>query len=216
MTRQKANAGDSAGAAGELPPAGETAAEPAPQAGTGPAAPASETAPPGAAAGDAAADVEAELSEIDRLRQEIESLKGGLAEYRDQSLRAQAELENFRKRTARDVENAHKYALDRFIAELLPVVDSIDLGIDASVTAGDIEGLREGMNLTRKKFLDTLEKFGVKALDPQGEKFDPDRHEAISTQEVDGAEPGTIITVMQKGYVLNGRLVRPAMVVVAR
>jgi len=216
MTRQKANAGDSADAAGELPPARETAAEPAPQAGAGPATPASETVAPGAAAGDAVADAEAELSEIDRLRQEIESLKGGLAEYRDQSLRAQAELENFRKRTARDVENAHKYALDRFIAELLPVVDSIDLGVDASVTTGDIEGLREGMKLTRKKFLDTLEKFGVKALDPQGEKFNPDRHEAISTQEVDGAEPGTIITVMQKGYVLNGRLVRPAMVVVAR
>lgn len=155
--------------------------------------------------------------EIDALQQEIENLQQQLGENVDKMLRVQAEMDNLRKRTVRDIENAHKFGLDKFVRELLPVIDSMELGINASGNAGgDIESLREGMDLTLKKFLDTLEKFGVTVIAPQGDKFNPEKHEAVSMQEADGAEPGTVVAVMQKGYELNGRLVRPAMVIVAK
>ncbi len=150
------------------------------------------------------------------LLQENERLKMEVRESVDKALRATAELENIRKRTSRDIENAHKYALERFVNELLPVIDSMELGINASQSAEDIESLREGMDLTLKKLFDCLEKFGVKAIDPAGEKFDPEWHEAVSMQQLEGSAPGQVVTVMQKGYELNGRLVRPAMVVVAK
>ena len=150
------------------------------------------------------------------LLQENERLKLERQEHVDKALRATAELDNVRKRTSRDVENAHKYALERFVNDLLPVIDSLELGINASQSAEDIESLREGMDLTLKKLFDCLEKFGVKAIDPTGEKFDPDWHEAVSMQALEGSDPGQVVTVMQKGYELNGRLVRPAMVVVAK
>ncbi len=134
----------------------------------------------------------------------------------DKALRAQAEMENLRKRTTRDMENAHKYALEKFVNELLPIIDSMELGMSASESAENIDDLREGMNLTLKMFATTMEKFGVKTIDPQGEKFNPEQHEAVSMTEMEGSESGTVITVMQKGYELNGRLVRPAMVVVAK
>lgn len=150
------------------------------------------------------------------LLQENERLKMEVRESVDKALRATAELENIRKRTSRDIENAHKYALERFVNELLPVIDSMELGINASQSAEDIESLREGMDLTLKKLFDCLEKFGVKAIDPTGDKFDPEWHEAVSMQELEGSDSGQVVTVMQKGYELNGRLVRPAMVVVAK
>ena len=125
-------------------------------------------------------------------------------------------MENLRKRTVRDIDNAHKYALDKFIKELLPVIDSMELGISVSDNAEDITTLKEGMDLTVKMFLDALDKSGIEVIEPQGDKFDPDRHEAVSMQEVEGSDPGTVDTVIQKGYSLNGRLVRPAMVVVAK
>ena len=130
-------------------------------------------------------------------------------------LRAQAELDNVRKRSSRDIENAHKYALDKFLAELLPVLDSIELGISHAGNAEDVAGLVEGMDLTLKKFSDVLQKFGVAVIDPAGEKFNPEKHEAVSMQAREGMEPGMVITVMQKGYELNGRLIRPAMVIVS-
>ena len=155
--------------------------------------------------------------DIEALQQEIESLRQLLDENADRMLRVQAEMDNLRKRTMRDIENAHKFALDKFVRELLPVIDSMELGINASDNAGDdIESLREGMDLTLKKFLDALEKFGVTVVAPQGDKFNPEKHEAVSMQEADGVESGTVVTVMQKGYELNGRLVRPAMVIVAK
>lgn len=160
--------------------------------------------------------VEDGLSEIDALNQELEVLRQKVTENLDKALRAQAEMENLRKRTSRDIENAHKYALEKFVSELLPVLDSMELGIEASSSAEDIDSMREGMELTLKKFRDTLFKAGVELIDPQGEKFDPEQHEAVSMQEIEGSEPGTVVAVMQKGYALNGRLVRPAMVVVAR
>jgi molecular chaperone GrpE len=155
-------------------------------------------------------------TEVEALRQELENSRQQLAAAQDRMLRIQADMENLRKRTARDVEHAHKYALDRFIGELLPVLDSLELGITTSDGQGGIETYREGMSLTLKKFLATLEKFGVTEVDAQGQRFNPEKHEAVTMQEQAGSEPGTVITVMQKGYELNGRLVRPAMVIVAK
>ena len=154
--------------------------------------------------------------EVAGLMQENERLKIEAQESIDKALRATAELDNIRKRTSRDIENAHKYALERFVNELLPVVDSMELGINASQSAEDIESLREGMDLTLKKLFDCLGKFGINAIDPAGDKFDPEWHQAVSMQELEGSDSGQVITVMQKGYELNGRLVRPAMVVVAK
>jgi len=173
---------------------------------------------PAAAEGpEAGPEGEAMSSDPDALRQELEAARRQAQENRETALRAQAEMENLRKRTSRDVENAHKFALEKFVNELLPVVDSLELGLDAANSAGaDADSLREGMELTKKKFLDVLEKFGVSVIDPQGEKFNPERHEAMSMQELDGAESNSVISVMQKGYDLNGRLVRPAMVIVAK
>lgn len=159
---------------------------------------------------------EATTDQVTGLLQEIERLKMEVQESSDKAVRATAELDNIRKRTSRDIENAHKYALERFVSELLPVLDSMELGINASQSAEDIDSLREGMDLTLKMLFDRMGKFGVKTIDPAGEKFDPEWHEAVSIQELEGSEPGQVVTVMQKGYELNGRLVRPAMVVVAK
>ena len=167
---------------------------------------------PPVAAGTETGDVD-----VDALRQEIENLRQQMDENTDKMLRVQAEMDNLRKRTLRDVENAHKFALDKFVRELLPVIDSMELGINASDNAsGDVESLREGMDLTLKKFQDTLEKFGISVIAPQGDKFNPEKHEAVSMQDAEGMASGTVVTVMQKGYELNGRLVRPAMVIVAK
>jgi len=152
----------------------------------------------------------------DLLRQELESAVQQAHDNLELAQHTQAEMENLRKRTLRDVENAHKFSLDRFVNELLPVIDSLELGIQASESANDVEDLIEGMNLTLNKFNDALEKFGVFVVDPQEEKFNPDRHDAVSMTDTEDHESGTVITVLQKGYELNGRLVRPAMVVVAK
>jgi len=144
-------------------------------------------------------------------------LKKSAADNLDKAIRAQAELDNVRKRTTRDVENAHKYALDKFINELLPVLDSMELGIIASVEGEDVRSLREGQELTLKMFCSSLEKSGVHPVNPQkGDKFNHDQHEAVTMQEVDDVESGTVVTMLQKGYELNGRLIRPAMVIVAK
>jgi len=172
---------------------------------------------------DVVVDLEGELESAEQADTDVESLQNQLAKEKEQAqanleiaLRAQAEMDNLRKRTARDVENAHKYALERFINELLPIMDSLELGMSAAESAENIDDLREGMTLTMKMFGSAMEKFNVKTLEPQGEKFNPEQHEAVSMQEIEGAESGTVVTVMQKGYELNGRLVRPAMVVVAK
>ena len=154
---------------------------------------------------------------IESLSEQIEALKTSAADNLDKAVRATAELDNVRKRTTRDIENAHKYALDKFINELLPVLDSMEMGIVASVEADDVSSLREGLELTLKMFCSSLEKSGVHPVNPQkGDKFNPDQHEAVTMQEVDDAESGTVITTLQKGYELNGRLIRPAMVIVAK
>ncbi len=129
-------------------------------------------------------------------------------------LRAVAEAENTRKRAARDVEQAHKFALERIGKELLAVRDSLELGLGSAENA-NIESLLEGSAATLKLLSTTMEKFGIEVVDPAGEPFDPEFHEAISVQPSETVEPGSVLTVVQKGYSLNGRLLRPALVVVA-
>lgn len=131
----------------------------------------------------------------------------------DSYVRALAEVDNVRKRASRDVENAHKFALERFGKELLAVKDSLEMGL--AVEGASIESLLEGSNATLKLLSGTLERFGIVEVDPAGEPFDPELHEAISMQPSDNVEPGSVVIVVQKGYTLNGRLLRPAMVVVA-
>jgi molecular chaperone GrpE len=129
-------------------------------------------------------------------------------------LRAVAEAENVRKRAARDVEHAHKYALEAFGKEMLAVRDSFEMGIDAADSA-DPASLAEGNEASLKLLTAALERFGISEVNPLGEPFDPDLHEAISMQPSAESEPGSVLVVVQKGYSLNGRLLRPAMVVVA-
>jgi molecular chaperone GrpE len=129
-------------------------------------------------------------------------------------LRAAAEAENVRKRATRDVENAHKFALENFGRELLAVVDSLEMGLAAADNA-DAAALREGSEATCKLLKTTLERFGIEEVDPEGEPFDPELHEAMSMMPAPNAEPGSVAQVIQKGYTLNGRLLRPARVIVA-
>ncbi len=136
------------------------------------------------------------------------------AENWDRYLRAAAETENVRKRAARDVEHARKYALERFSSELLAVRDALELGLESSETAS-VDSLLEGSRATLKQLATVMERFGLEVVDPAGEPFDPEFHEAISVQPSDDVEPGSVMKVVQRGYTLNGRLLRPALVVVA-
>ena len=149
------------------------------------------------------------------LEMELAEARDEAASHLDDFLRARAELENLHKRAARDIENAHKYGLERFMTELLPVMDSVELGLSVADGA-DAEKLREGLELTLKLFDAASEKFGLREVNPEGQSFDPEYHQAMSMQDAAGVAPGTVITVVQKGYVLNERLLRPAMVIVAK
>ncbi len=145
---------------------------------------------------------------------ELEALQGKADENWDRYLRTAAELENVRKRAARDVENAHRFALERFSKALLAVRDSLEMGLAAADTTS-VESLLEGGAATLKLLGGTMQQFGIEEIEPVGEPFDPELHEAISMQASDDVEPGSVVTVVQKGYALNGRLLRPAMVIVA-
>ena len=138
------------------------------------------------------------------------------AELREQVLRAAAELENTRRRAARDVENAHRYGVERFARELLAVVDSLEMGREAARTAGEGGAVAEGLDATLRLLLSVLEKFGVTPVEAEGQPFDPEAHEAIMTQPTADAAPDTVITVVQPGYRIHERLLRPARVIVAR
>ena len=136
----------------------------------------------------------------------------------DQFLRAQAEMENLRRRAQRDVENARKFALEKFAKDLLGVKDSLEMGLNAAREgdAPDIAKLIEGTDLTLKQLGQAFEKNALAEIDPVGEKFNPERHEAMAMQASTEHEPNTVMTVVQKGYILNERLIRPAMVLVAK
>jgi molecular chaperone GrpE len=170
-----------------------------------------------ATAAESAAEAGQEALPEPDLELELEEARREAASHLDDFLRARAEIDNLRKRAARDVEHAHKYGLERFMNELLPVKDSIELGLNAADgTVADAEKLREGLELTLKLFDAASEKFGLEELNPEGQSFDPEYHQAMSMQEAPDVASGTIVTVVQKGYVLNDRLLRPAMVIVAK
>lgn len=146
----------------------------------------------------------------------VEDLQAQLGAAQDQVLRAQAEMENVRKRSEREVEKARKFALERFAQDLLAVADNLEMGIDAAnQEAATLESVKEGSELTLKTLVGVLERFGIKQLSPEGEKFNPEFHEAMVMQPAPDAEPNTVLTVVQKGYVLNERVIRPARVIVA-
>ncbi len=133
------------------------------------------------------------------------------------ALRTRAEMENLQKRTQRDIEHAHKYALEPFVKDLIPVIDSLEQGL--ATPADSIEhakALHHGMELTLKMFLNTLVKFNVEVVDPLNEPFDPTHHEAMVMQPSNDHAAGTVLTVVQKGYLLHGRLIRPARVIVSK
>lgn len=155
--------------------------------------------------------------EVSELEGRIAELEEALEESRDQYVRGQAEVENMRRRAQRDVENAHKFGIERFVGEMLPILDSMEMALEAAGQEGaTVETIAEGTELTLKMLLGALEKFDVVAIDPEKQPFDPDLHQAMSMKVEEGVEPGVVVQVFQKGYSLSGRLVRPAMVVVSQ
>ena len=147
---------------------------------------------------------------------EVEELQQKLSTLGEQLLREQAEMQNVRRRAQRDVESAHKFALEKFVTELLSVVDNLERAIGAIDAEDDSQkAVAEGLELTLKTFIDVLTKHSVEPVDPEGQPFDADLHQAVSMVPNAEVEPNTVINVFQKGYTLNDRLIRPAMVVVS-
>ncbi len=155
---------------------------------------------------------------VEQLQTKLEALEAALADANDKMLRFRAEADNTRRRASLDVENAHKYGIEKLARELLNVVDSLDHGLQATSEPDQLQlpHLREGMVLTHKLLLDTLDKFNIKQIDPKGETFDPKQHEALTVQPTAEAEPNTILTVVQKGFTISDRMLRPARVIVAK
>ncbi len=172
---------------------------------------------PEAAAEAAAEEMNAQENLAEAPSDQSAELIEEVAKYKDQLIRTQAEMENVRRRAEMDVEKAHKFALDKFAKDLLPVVDSLEKAIETAQGEDEaLAGIRQGVEMTLSMFLSTLNRFNLEQLDPVGEPFDPQFHEAMSMVDAPNAEPNSVIAVMQKGYVLNGRLVRPAMVMVSK
>jgi len=162
-------------------------------------------------------ETEGEALSADELMEKLEAAEKKATENWDHLLRTKAEMDNIRRRTQKDLENAHKFALEKFIIELLSVRDSLEMGVSAaSLETATVESLREGSEMTLSMLAGVFEKFNVVELNPEGEKFNPEHHQAMSMQPSAEHEPNTVIAVMQKGYLLNDRLVRPAMVMVSK
>ena len=168
----------------------------------------------------AAAEEEPAISvsreEFDTLQRDLDQALAKADEHWKLYLGAHAEMENLRKRTEREVRNAHKFALERFFGELLPVRDSLEMGLAAADGEVDVAKLREGVDLTLRQLMAAMEKFGAREVSALGVRFDPSEHEAMAMLPTDQAEPNTVVQVMQKGYWLNERLIRPAKVIVAQ
>ncbi len=157
---------------------------------------------------------EAEVLTIEDLQQQLDEARKVIDES---SLRARADIDNLQRRHKKELEKAHKFALDNFSSELLPVWDSLELGIQAALDhTADVDKLREGNELTLKLLSDVMNKFGVEQIDPLGEAFNPEEHQAMSMQPSGEVSPNTVTAVVQRGYKLNGRLIRPAMVMVSQ
>jgi molecular chaperone GrpE len=157
----------------------------------------------------------AQLVELERLQQALTDAEERAKNHWEQYLRAVADLDNVRKRAQRDIEAANRYGLEKFAAELLPVRDSLELAVQNAGRA-DVHSLKEGQQATLQLLSKALEKLGVTVIDPHGEPFDPARHEAMMAQESQSAEPNSVLQVVQPGYELNGRLLRPARVIVSK
>jgi molecular chaperone GrpE len=156
-------------------------------------------------------------SKLAQLEAALLQSEAKVTEQQDAVLRAKAEVENMRRRTEQEIDKARKYALNKFAEELLPVIDNLERAQQAADTEDEaVKPLLEGVELTHKSFIDTVEKFGLKAINPEGEAFNPELHQAMSIQESADHEANTVMFVMQKGYELNGRVLRPAMVMVAK
>jgi len=171
------------------------------------------------ASGESEAQAEGESEQIsaEELVAALEVAKAEADDHREQVLRARADMENLRRRHSAELDKAHKYALDNFVRELLPVRDSLELGHQAAMDETvDITKLREGTELTLKLLGDVMDKFGVSLIDPQDQPFNPELHQAMTMQPREDVPPNTVVGVIQKGYTLNGRLVRPALVMVSQ
>jgi len=160
------------------------------------------------------AKLESPEKNADSLEAQLEAAQAKASENWEHYLRAKAEMDNLRRRSVKDVENAHKYGTEKFATELLPVLDSMVMGL--ATENASAETLREGMELTLNMLQKMMEKLGIEEIDPINEKFDPAKHQAMSMQPNGEVEPNTVIAVMQKGYSLNDRLLRPAMVMVSK
>ena len=164
----------------------------------------------GATAGEGAEQLDhAELTAL------LEDARGRADEHWDQVLRLQAEVENLKRRGERDLANAHKFALERFANDLLPVRDSLEMGL-AAFDSENTAKHKEGIELTLQMMTGVMDKFEIREVNPQDEAFNPDYHQAMSIQERADVKPNTVVTVVQKGYTLNDRLIRPAMVIVSK
>jgi len=157
------------------------------------------------------------LEELERLQQALAEAEERARSHYEQYVRAVAELDNVRKRAQRDIEAANRYGLEKFAAELLPVRDSLELAVQSAGQADvDVRGLKRGQEATLQLLAKALERLGLTPISPEGEPFDPTRHEAMMAQESATAKPNTVLQVVQTGYELNGRVIRPARVIVAR
>ena len=157
------------------------------------------------------------IARIAELEAELEIANGTIDGQKDAVLRARADMENAKRRAEQEVDKARKFALEKFASELLPVLDNLERAMQVADAENDaIKPVIEGVELTLKSFTSTVEKFGMQVVDPQGESFNPELHQAMSMQESADLAPNTVMAVMQKGYTLNGRLLRPAMVIVSR
>ena len=156
--------------------------------------------------------------EINRLQEQREAAEAAAGMARDELLRVQAEMQNLRRRTEQDIEKAHKFGQEKFSTELLAVMDNLERSAAAAEASEDeaVQAIKEGVELTLKGFMDCFTRFNIEAVDPLGEPFDPQLHQAMSIQESPDAEPNSVIAVMQKGYTLHGRVIRPAMVMVSK
>ncbi|PMH37528.1 nucleotide exchange factor GrpE [Vibrio sp. 10N.286.49.B3] len=161
--------------------------------------------------------VAADESQVAQLEAALASSEAKIKEQTESVLRAKAEVENMRRRTEQEIDKARKYALNKFAEGLLPVIDNLERAMQAADAENEaVKPLLEGVELTHKTFVDTTAKFGLKEINPEGEVFNPEFHQAMSIQESPDHESNTVMFVMQKGYELNGRVVRPAMVMVAK
>ena len=161
--------------------------------------------------------LQADAVDVSELEQQLAAANERAQAEKDQALRALAEMENLRRRAAQDVEKAQKFALEKFAGDLLPVIDSLERALEhTDKDNADFKAIYEGVELTLKSLLNTIEKYGVLQIDPQGTPFDPNKHEAMSMVESADVPPNSVVAVMMKGYELNGRVLRPAMVMVAK